>query len=89
MPVMASRDTRWRTAVGGSTSWRRRGSATTGGVSDRQGPVSAAGVRNGCYLPRHPWTRGDPGARQVGVAVARIAGRVPGRVERQRGSRGN
>jgi hypothetical protein len=86
MPVMASRDTRWRTAVDGSASRRCWGSATTGGVSDRQGPVAAARVRDGCYPPRHPWRRDDSGRRQVGAAVLSwVAERVPRRAERQRG----
>jgi hypothetical protein len=35
----------------------------TGGVGEQQG---AARVRDGCYLPRHPWRTGDPGRRQSG-----------------------
>lgn len=88
MPVMVSRDTRWRMAVDGSTSRRCRGSATTGGVSDRQGPVAAARVRDGCDLPTHPWRRDDSGRRRVGAALFSVVVRVPRRVERQRGIHG-
>ena len=85
MPVMVSRDTRWRAAVGGSASRRRRGSATTGGVSDRQGSVAAARVRDGCDLSTRPWRRDDSGRRRVGAALCSVVVRVPRRVERQRG----
>lgn len=75
MPVMVSRDTRWRAAV----------SATTGGVSDKQGPVAATRVRDGCDLPTHPWRRDDSGRRWVGAALCSVVVRVPRRAERQRG----
>jgi hypothetical protein len=85
MPLMVSRDMRWRAVVGGSASLRRRCSATTGGMSDRQGSVAAARVRDGCDLPTRLWRRDDSGRRLVGAALCLVVVRVPRRVERQRG----
>lgn len=87
MPTVASKDTQTRAVVAGSTSRHHECSATNDGLRNRRGLTVAAEVRNGGYLPGHPWRR-EKELQQVGAAPLAITRRVLGRVERQRGLHG-
>lgn len=88
MPIVASMDTQWGAVIEGSTSLCWLGSTTTGGVSDVQGSLAAARVRDGCDPSTHPQRGEGSGPRRVGAALLSLIVRVLRRVERQESFRG-
>lgn len=88
MPAVASKDMQWEAVVEGLTSRYRRGAATKGGMSEEQGAVAVALVRDECdLLTRSPRGEGS-GSRWVGVVFFSVVVRVLRWVECQRGFHG-